>query len=471
MTRRDEHLGLGDVLVLLAGDRTGVRGRERAVDLEVDDGVRGRAAGVVEDVLLELRLRLGEEDAVLRALGAGDRGDDRRQVELHVLAEGQLAVGVVPELLLFGVRLDQGDGLLVATGQTQVLERDVVDGEHRGGGAELGAHVSDGGAVGERNRGHTLAVELHELSDDAVLAQHVGDREHDVGRGHARGDLTAELEADDARDEHRHGLAEHGRLGFDAADAPTENAQAVDHGGVRVGADTGVGVRTQHAVDGAVVDDLGEVLDVDLVHDAGSRGDDLEVVEGRLTPAKELVPLAVALVLDLDVALEGVLATEQVGDDRVVDDHLGGRERIDLVRVAAEGGDGLAHGGEVDDAGHTGEVLHDHARRGELDLGVGLGRGVPRAERLDLLLGDVGAVLGTQKVLEQHLEAERELLVTGDRVDAEDLVVGAADRQGALGTEAVNRGHDRLLRRRMRRRRPAFLHLPRGERSIPGRST
>jgi hypothetical protein len=48
------------------------------------------------------------------------------------------------------------------------------------------------------------------------------------------------------------------------------------------------------------------VLDVDLVDDAGARRDDLEVVERRLAPAQELVALAVALVLDLDVALEGV---------------------------------------------------------------------------------------------------------------------------------------------------------------------
>ena len=50
----------------------------------------------------------------------------------------------------------------------------------------------------------------------------------------------------------------------------------------------------------------GEVLDVDLVHDAGARRHDLEVVERALAPAQELVALAVALVLEVDVALEGV---------------------------------------------------------------------------------------------------------------------------------------------------------------------
>ena len=274
-----------------------------------------------------------------------------------------LGLGVVPELLRLRVGLDEGDLLVAAAGEAQVVEGDVVDREHRGGRAELGTHVADGGAVGERHGRHARAVELDELADHAVLAQHVGDREHDVGRGDAGGDRAGQLEADDLGDEHRDGLAEHGRLGLDAAYAPAEHAEAVDHRGVRVGADAGVGVGAEDAVDHAGEGDLREVLDVHLVHDAGAGRHDLEVVESCLAPAEELVALAVALVLDLDVALEGVLGAEEVGDDGVVDDHLGRSERVDLLGVAAEHSDGLAHGGEVDDAGHTREVLHDDSRR------------------------------------------------------------------------------------------------------------
>ena len=135
------------------------------------------------------------------------------------------------------------------------------------------------------------------------------------------------------------------------------------------------------------------------MHDSGSRRNDLEVVERGLSPAQELVALAVALVFELDVALEGVLCAEQVGDDGVVDDQLRRGERVDLRRIAAERGDRLAHCREVDDARDAGEVLHDHAGGGELDLGVGLGGRDPCAERLDLRLGDVRAVLGAQQVL------------------------------------------------------------------------
>ena len=59
----------------------------------------------------------------------------------------------------------------------------LVDREDRDGGAELRAHVADRRAVGQRQRRDARAVELDELADHAVLAQHLGDREHQVGGG------------------------------------------------------------------------------------------------------------------------------------------------------------------------------------------------------------------------------------------------------------------------------------------------
>ncbi|MPM98693.1 hypothetical protein SDC9_145881 [bioreactor metagenome] len=205
-----------------------------------------------------------------------------------------------------------------------------------------------------------------------------------------------------------------------------------------VGADTGVGVGLQDTVDLTREDHAGEVLDVDLVHDAGARGDDLEVVEGGLAPAEELVALLVALVLDVDVLGEGLRGAEVLHDDGVVDHHLGRGERVDLGRVATEVGDRLAHRGQVDDTGHAGEVLHDHAGRSELDLLARLGRRIPGRERLDVAGGDVRTVLGTEQVLQQDLEGVREVLGALDRIQAEDLVVRAVDLQAGLGTQAVD---------------------------------
>ena len=188
------------------------------------------------------------------------------------------------------------------------------------------------------------------------------------------------------------------------------------------------------------------MLDVDLVHDAGAGRDDLEVVERALAPAQELVALVVALVLDLDVALERLGRAEDVGDHGVVDHHLGRRQRVDLRRVPAELLHRLAHRGQVDDAGHAGEVLHDHARRRELDLLVRVRVGVPATQRLDVVGGDVLAVLGAEQVLQQHLQAEGERLdvdaVALDRVQPVDLVGLPVDVQRALGTKAVGARHE-----------------------------
>ena len=166
--------------------------------------------------------------------------------------------------------------------------------------------------------------------------------------------LAGEAEADDFRQQHRHGLAEHRGLGLDAADAPAENAEAVDHGGVRIGADAGVGIGDRLAVLVVRPDDLAEIFEIDLVADAGAGRHDAEVAERLLAPLQELVALLVALIFELDVAGEGERRAELVDDDRVVDDEVDGHQRVDLLRIAAERRHRVAHGGKVD---------HGRARR------------------------------------------------------------------------------------------------------------
>ena len=225
-------------------------------------------------LLLEAGGRLGEQDAVLGAPGAGNGGFYGGEVEGE--GGGILGFGRVrrmEEPLLAEIGFDEGDMVFGAAGEAEVLQGLVVDGEDAAGGAVFGGHVGDGGAVGERELGDAGAEELDELANDAVLAKGFGDGEDEVGGGGAFAELAGEAEADDLGDEHGDGLAEHGGLGLDAADAPAEDAEAVDHGGVGVGADQGVGVGEGRAVGlGRGEDDAGEVLEVDLVADAHAGG-------------------------------------------------------------------------------------------------------------------------------------------------------------------------------------------------------
>ena len=91
-------------------------------------------------------------------------------------------------------------------------------------------------------------------------------------------------------------LAEHRGLGFDAAHAPAEHAEAVDHRRVRVGADERVGVREPVAV---AEHHLRQVLEVHLVADPAVGREHPQGLERLLRPAQERVALAVALELEL----------------------------------------------------------------------------------------------------------------------------------------------------------------------------
>ena len=95
--------------------------------------------------------------------GPAKRGLHVGQVERGVLGEDRLdPVGGVPEPLLLRVGLDQGQLLLVTTGEAHVVDGDLVDGEHGARGPVLGAHVADGGTRLERECGHAGSVAFDE---------------------------------------------------------------------------------------------------------------------------------------------------------------------------------------------------------------------------------------------------------------------------------------------------------------------
>ena len=307
--------------------------------------------------LEERLLRRRERHPVLRAARACERRLDVAQIELDDLRVGRVVRRIVPEQILLAVRLDERDALRAPPGQLEVVERDLVDGEEAARRAVFGRHVPEGRPVGERQRRNTLTEVLDELADDTGLAEDLGHRQHEVGRGRTFRQRSAQLEADDLRHEHRERLAEHRGLRLDPADPPAEDAETVDHRRMRVRPDQSVGERD--AV--AVLDDAREVLEVDLVADPGARRHDLEAGERLLAPAQEEVALMVALELELDVPAEGDAGGECVDLDRVVDHELGRDQRVDLRRVAAELGHRVSHRSEIDHGRHAGQVLEEDA--------------------------------------------------------------------------------------------------------------
>ena len=173
------------------------------------------------------RLGRAQRHPVLRSLGSREARLDAREIELeHVGVLGLAHAVRAPHPLRAGIGLDQRDLLFATAGERQIAAGLLVDREDRAGAAELGRHVRDRRAIGERQAGETVAEELDELVDDALLAQHLSDREHEIGRGRTRRQRALEPEADHLRDEHRYRLAQHRGFRLDAADAPAEHAQA-----------------------------------------------------------------------------------------------------------------------------------------------------------------------------------------------------------------------------------------------------
>ena len=200
---------------------------------------------------------------------------------------------------------------------------------------------------------------------------------------------------------------------------------------MRVGAHAGVEVgEVATALPCLGHDDFGEVFDVDLVDDAGSRRHHAKVAEGLLAPTQELVAFAVALVFDVHVLFDRVGHAVLVDLHGMVDDHVGLDLRVDDLRISAKLLDGVTHGGEVDDARHAGEVLHDHAGRGELDLVARLCGRIPIQQGLDMIIRDVGAIDVAHQVLNKNLQRIREMIDARQIRDAVKVVILAAHLQG-----------------------------------------
>ena len=195
-----------------------------------------------------------------------------------------------------------------------------------------------------------------------MLAQHLHDLEHEVGGRGAFDHGAGQFEADNFGDQHGDGLAEHRSLGLDPANTPAKDGHAVDHGGVAVGADEGVGIGDLMAVLVCIgPDGLGEVFKVDLMANPGAGRHDAEVVERVLTPFQEDIPLHVAFIFAIDVVLKGARGAKFVDHHRVVDDQIDGGQRVDGLGIATKALDAVAHGRQIHHGRNAGEVLHQDA--------------------------------------------------------------------------------------------------------------
>ena len=307
-------------------------------------------------------------DAVLGSFRTCDAWANGVEVEFDKGREVEgVFFGGEPEKVLGPVVVfDELNELWGAAGATEVGESFLIDGEVAHGGAILGGHIGNGGAIGEGELGGARPEEFDKFADDFVLAKDLSEGESKVGGGRGGGEFAREVDADNLGGEEGERLTKHSRLGFDSANPPTDNAEAVDHGGMGIGAHKGVGVGEEGPVELFFRKDAaGEVLEVDLVNDTDPWRDDAEGLEGLLAPFQEFVAFAIPFKFVLHIEHEGLWGAVDIDLDGVIDDKIDGNEGFDELGIFFEPSDGIAHRGKIHEEGYAGKVLEDDAGDGE----------------------------------------------------------------------------------------------------------
>ena len=208
---------------------------------------------------------------------------------------------------------------------------------------------------------------------------------------------------------------------------------------MRVRPDNGIRIRELLTILVGIEDDAAQVLQVDLVHDAGVRRHDAEVIESRLPPTQERVAFLVTLKLDLVVEVERIGGAVVIDLYRMVDHQFRGRQRIDAARGTAKLDDGIAHRGKIDNGGHAGEVLQNDARGREGNFCARRRFRVPIRQCENIVARDITAVLVPKQVFQQDLEGigKSSYMTFCNGVEAKNLELVITDRKRGASAKTV----------------------------------
>lgn len=189
-----------------------------------------------------------------------------------------------------------------------------------------------------------------------------------------------------------------------------------------------VGTNERIGIDHAIIvleDDSRKELKVHLMHNTVAGRHNREVLESLLTPLEEGESFLVADELELFVFVLSVGRARNVNLDRVIDDEVHLAQRVDLARISAHLLASSTHGSEVNNSGHTGEILKDDTGRLERNLYHLLGILLPIQDGLNVGLLDVEFIAVTHGTLEKNTDRERQF---GVAVVAESRQVKVVER-------------------------------------------
>ena len=235
----------------------------------------------VDEIVVEHIVDLREDHLVLRTLWPCKRWNHAAHVERKRVGENRVRhIGISPQALFFGISLNERNLVFITAGQAQIFDGLCINAKEATGRTIFRRHVGKRRTVGKRQGRKTGAIIFHKAANNTLCTQHLRCGQHKVGRGYALGQRAGQFEANDFGDQHRYRLAKHCGLGLNTANAPTQHAKTVDHRRVAVCAHAGVWVGDCRAIfANARPYGLRDMLQIDLMANAGSGGDCLKIVQ------------------------------------------------------------------------------------------------------------------------------------------------------------------------------------------------
>lgn len=358
---------------------------------------------------IEFARHIGQRDAVLRALRAGQGGNDAGEVEAYAARVVDLAsTGNAEQSLGTKIGFEELTVGFAMAGGAQVADGLLVNREETHRRTVLGRHIGQCRAVGDGQGTGTLTEILDEGTDHFLAAQQLGHGQHQIGRRDPFPQAPDQFDADHIRSQKIDRLPEHRRFGLDATDAPADDADGIDHRRVRVGTDQCVR-KTQAAACSFLAANAGEeMFEVDLVHNAHAGRYDTEGVESLHAPLHELIALVIALELPAHVLLQRLRGAVVVNLHRMIDDQIDRYQGLDAARIVAAGLCCVAHRRQIAEQRHAGEILQHHTRDDKGNLLAAWCAWLPLRELADIPLRDPMAIAVAQQRFQHDAQGHRQ---------------------------------------------------------------
>ena len=215
---------------------------------------------------------------------------------------------------------------------------------------------------------------------------------------------------------------------------------------MRVCSDEGIGICQRHVAGGSgrvlvgAEHNPSQVLEINLVYNAGVGGNHPKVFERSLPPAKELVPFAIALIVQVDIGSKRLGCAEGVHLNRVINYELDRLQRVYAGWIAAQSRHRVSHRGQVHDGRNTGEVLEQDARGRERNFSCRTTRN-PARQSFHIFRRHNDAILGPEQILEENAQGVWKTVNVearaGQGIQPKDLKRAAAYLQSGSRAEGV----------------------------------